>query len=72
MNDKKTWRNIRKELEDIGITVTAFDANKNFIFEWFTKAVVNGAFEEQSPDDSLTAEPCEGSSAHELKGNLIS
>lgn len=72
MDDKEVaGRAIQKELEDTGITIAAFDANKDFIIEWFTKAVANGAFEEQSPDDSLTAESCEGSSAFELKGNLI-
>jgi hypothetical protein len=51
-DEKEVWRTIRKELEDIGITVAAFEANKAFIFEWFTNAVANGAFEEQSLDDA--------------------
>jgi hypothetical protein len=33
-DEKEVWRTIRKELEEIGITVTAFDANKDLIFEW--------------------------------------
>jgi hypothetical protein len=52
-DEKQNWRTIRKELEDIGITVEAFEANRDFIFEWFTKAVANGAFEEQSLDDTV-------------------
>ncbi|KAL2043902.1 hypothetical protein N7G274_003422 [Stereocaulon virgatum] len=48
-NDKETWRAIRKELEDIGITIAAFDANKDFIFSWFTNAVPSGAFQEEEP-----------------------
>jgi hypothetical protein len=48
IDEKQIWRIIRRELEDIGITVTAFDANKIFIFEWFIKAVAGGAFEERS------------------------
>ncbi len=47
-DDKEAWRTIRKELEDIGITVAAFDANKDFIFEWFSNAVDTGAFQEQT------------------------
>jgi DNA-binding ferritin-like protein (Dps family) len=47
-DQKRVWRTIRKELEDIGITIDAFDANKHFIFEWFVKALESGAFEEQS------------------------
>ena len=57
-DDKEAWRTIRKELEDIGISVAAFDANKDFIFEWFSNAVDTGAFQEQavsSPSGSVHA-----------------
>jgi hypothetical protein len=70
-NDKQVWRTFQKRLEDIGITVAAFDANKDFIFEWFTKAKASGAFEEQTSNNSLAAELYGNSSAHEPKGNLI-
>ena len=53
-DDKEVWRTIRKELEDIGITVAAFDANKDFLFECSTNAVETGAFQEEempSPSD---------------------
>ena len=46
-DDKALWRTIRKELEEIGITVAAFDANRNFIFDWFIRAAETGVFEEQ-------------------------
>jgi hypothetical protein len=53
-NDKQLWYTIRKELEDIGITVAAFDANRDFIFEWFRNAIANGEFEERELcEDSL-------------------
>jgi hypothetical protein len=45
--DKQIWRAIRKELEEIGVTVAAFDANKEFILAWFREAVAGGAFEER-------------------------
>jgi hypothetical protein len=35
VDDKQIWRAIRKELEDIGTSVAAFDANKNFIMNRF-------------------------------------
>jgi len=70
MNDKQLWRTIRKELEDIGITVAAFDANKYFIFEWFTNAIANGAFEERTFDDPPTAELCKDSSDERSKSNF--
>ena len=47
-DDRAVWRTIRKELEEIGISVAAFDANRNFIFDWFVRAVEAGAFDEQS------------------------
>jgi hypothetical protein len=68
-NDKQVWHTIRKELEDIGITVAAFDANKAFIFEWFMNAISSGAFEERSWDDSPTARP---SLEQASRGTLIS
>ncbi|TVY78484.1 hypothetical protein LSUE1_G005133 [Lachnellula suecica] len=53
-DDKFMWREIRKELEYIGISVVAFDANKNFILEWFQRALEEGAFEElEVENDSM-------------------
>ncbi|KAI9678774.1 MAG: hypothetical protein M1817_005831 [Caeruleum heppii] len=46
-DDKQTWRAIRKDLEDIGISVAAFDANKDFIIRWLTRAFVDGEIEEE-------------------------
>jgi hypothetical protein len=71
-NDKQVWPTIRKELEDIGITDAAFDANKDFISEWFLNAIRSGASEEQSWGNSPTAEPWENSSDEILRGSLIS
>ena len=45
--DRHTWRAIRKDLEDIGITVAAFEENRDFILRWFSHAVEIGTFEEQ-------------------------
>ena len=63
--DKAAWRAIRKELEDIGITVAAFEANRDYIIRWLVKAVETGAFEEQtiSREESLN-----GSSSSESTG----
>lgn len=51
IDKKETWRTIRKELEEIGISVAAFDANKVFIMEWLKNAISIGAFEDQSFED---------------------
>ncbi|KAK2805129.1 hypothetical protein FQN50_006374 [Emmonsiellopsis sp. PD_5] len=50
LDEKVTWRMIRKELEDIGITVAAFDANKEFILNWFAEAVEAGDFQPNELD----------------------
>ncbi|KAI9768827.1 MAG: hypothetical protein M1840_004641 [Geoglossum simile] len=55
-DEKQSWRIIRKELEDIGITVAAFDANRDFIMNWFKAAIVAGAFEEQTLEDASSGE----------------
>jgi hypothetical protein len=53
MDDKESWRTIRKELKEIGITIAAFDANKDVIMGWFKEAIESGAFEEQMTENKL-------------------
>ena len=71
-DDRAVWRTIRKELEEIGISVAAFDANRNFIFDWFMRAVEAGAFEERdahSTDDESQYsddQECESSEADDV------
>jgi ankyrin repeat protein len=52
LDEKQMWRSIRKELEDIGISVAAFDANKDFILDWFKTALNTGAFEEETLEEN--------------------
>ena len=52
MDERQIWRTIRKELEEIGITVAAFDANKEFILDWFQNAIATGAFGGKELDDT--------------------
>lgn len=52
-DDQETWREIRKEFENIGISVAAFEANKSFIMQWFESAISSGAFMEgYDPEDT--------------------
>ncbi|MCJ1267062.1 hypothetical protein MMC22_006947 [Lobaria immixta] len=51
MDDRQVWRAIRKDLEDIGISVTAFDANKDFIMNWLKRAIESEAFEEETAEE---------------------
>ena len=50
-DEKQAWRAIRKELEEIGISVAAFDANKEFILNWLKTAIVTRAFEEETAEE---------------------
>jgi len=45
--EKEMWRNIRKDLEHIGISVEAFDANKGFILRWLQEALQSGVMGER-------------------------
>jgi hypothetical protein len=69
IDQKEAWRAIRKELEDIGITIAAFEANRQFIFDWFAKAMESEAFEERPFDDASIAEQGDVSSDEPLDGN---
>ena len=53
-DDRIAWRTIRKELEEVGVTVAAFEANRDFIFRWLTHAIKTGAFEEQNASEPGT------------------
>ena len=46
-DEQLIWKNIQAELEDVGISVTAFEANRAFILEWLKDALRKGAFEEK-------------------------
>lgn len=50
--DRVSWRTIRKELEEIGISVAAFEANWDFIMSWLSHAIKTGAFQEQNASGS--------------------
>lgn len=74
-DERQAWRAIRKELEDIGISVAAFDANKTFIINWFKTAMSTGAFEEKSSEDNSGSVSCEnnlGPSSEDLEHGPVS
>jgi hypothetical protein len=65
VTDDQLWCTIREELEHIGIIAVAFDANKDFNFEWFTKVIATGAL---GSFNHPTAKPCEDLLHKQLKG----
>ena len=66
-DEKQTWRTIRKELEEIGISLAAFEANKAFILEWFKDGIKTGAFEEQALEDDPSSVSCHNDSHQSLE-----
>ena len=54
-DERQAWRAIRKDLECIGISVAAFDTNRDFIVNWFKAAISTGAFEEQTADEESSS-----------------
>jgi hypothetical protein len=51
MDDRESWEQIRIELDDVGITVEAFEQNKDFIIAWLRNAIANGDLDEQPVAD---------------------
>ncbi|KAL8990455.1 MAG: hypothetical protein Q9169_008119 [Polycauliona sp. 2 TL-2023] len=47
MEDRAAWRAIRKDLESIGITPEAYQANQEFIQGWLTRPLDTGALDKQ-------------------------
>ncbi|KAL8946056.1 MAG: hypothetical protein Q9222_007493 [Ikaeria aurantiellina] len=45
-DDDKTWLEIRGELEDVGVTATAFNTNRTFIIQWFKDVIQTGCLTE--------------------------
>ena len=43
--DKEAWRQLRKELEDVGISAVVLKQHQQFIVTWFESAVRTGALE---------------------------
>ena len=71
-DDKEAWRTIRKELQDIGISIQAFDANKDFIFEKISNVVNAGEFQEQAVSDMGEFQEQTVSNAGEFRVQAVS
>lgn len=66
-DENQAWQAIRKELEDVGVSVAAFDANKDFIVNWFKVAMTTGAFEEQPAEDGSSSILCDDDFGQKLE-----
>ena len=48
-NDQKMWEELRRELEDVGISREVIVEKRPFIIGWFQEAVAAGKLEEEAP-----------------------
>ena len=61
VDERRRWRELRKSLENIGISLSAFEENKGFIVRFFQDAIENGALQEQGEQgqDQVSIQPSE-------------
>ena len=49
-HDQETWRQLREELQDMGIPLSALNEHRHFITNWLKKAIEDHVLEEQAPE----------------------
>lgn len=49
INTAETWKELRRELESVGLTTAAITENQEYIISWFQNAINKGLLEEQDP-----------------------
>ena len=59
-NGRETWEALRRELEDVGISLEVINEKRQFIVTWFQEAVAMGKLEEEasSHDDDSAISLC--------------
>lgn len=65
--DRAIWRAIRKDLESIGITAAAYEANHDFIRDWLIRVLDTGALDEQAISTSQEDETIQLESSTPIK-----
>ena len=54
--DIATWKELRRELEDFGISSLVISEKRQFIITWIQEAVAAGKFKEESPVDDIVSD----------------
>ncbi|KAL8754606.1 MAG: hypothetical protein Q9199_004217 [Rusavskia elegans] len=59
-DDETIWHDIRKELDNVGVTVAGFSANWKFIIQWFEDIIQSGGFKDQTATEGIeyTSKAC--------------
>ncbi len=55
-NDNATWKELRRELEDVGISPLIITEKRHFIITWFQEAVAAGKLEEEPPENDIVSD----------------
>jgi hypothetical protein len=55
--DYDAWRQLRKELQDMGISVAVLNEHRHFITNWLKKAIDSRVLEEESPQEPVHRAP---------------
>ena len=55
-NETETWADLRRELEDIGISSSIINDNKQFIVAWFQNAIDCGELKEETSYEDMGSE----------------
>jgi hypothetical protein len=54
INTTETWKDLRRELESVGITTSAINENQDYIISWFQNAISKGLLQEEHPCTELS------------------
>ncbi|KAI9714125.1 MAG: hypothetical protein M1828_001215 [Chrysothrix sp. TS-e1954] len=72
---RASWRSVRKDLQSVGMSVEAFESNRDYILDWFTQASASGAFpadivsaDDEDDDDNMDARSVCASSCSTAEG----
>ncbi|KAM0329261.1 hypothetical protein ACHAQA_004565 [Verticillium albo-atrum] len=57
IDSPETWNELRRELEDVGISATVVEDNRDYIVKWMKEALADGLLDETAPDLDQTRKP---------------
>ncbi|KAL6722363.1 hypothetical protein ACLMJK_001470 [Lecanora helva] len=67
-NDRQTWKLLRRELEDVGVSAATIKENQEFIVAWFQRAVAAGDLGEGARSDAADVE---SGTHYDMKSSMI-
>lgn len=54
-NEHETWTQLRRELEDVGISSTVIQEKRDFLIAWFREAIAAGKLDEEETEPMQTS-----------------